>query len=60
MLCYVDINLVLCYLLQDTLLLKSAKEGDFEGIRKSLSNKANINISNKVYAVIVSYLYPNT
>ena len=48
MLYYVDINLVLCYLLQDTLLLKSAKEGDFEGIRESLSNKANINISDKV------------
>ena len=60
MLCYVDINLVLCYLLQDTLLLKSAKEGDFEGIRESLSNKANINISNEVYAVIIRYSYPNT
>ena len=53
MLCYVDINHVLWSLLQDTFLLDSAKEGDLEGVRESLTKQANINIVNEVCAILI-------
>ena len=53
MLCYVDINHVLCSPLQDTLLLKSVEEGDLEGVRDSLTKQANINIANEVYTMFM-------
>ena len=53
MLCYVDINHVLWSLLQDTLLLKSAEEGNFEDVRESLTKQANINIANEVYTMLM-------
>ena len=52
--CYVDINL--WSFLQDTLLLKSAKEGDLEGVRDSLIKQANINIADEVYTILM-YLF---
>ena len=52
-LCYVDINHVLWSLLQDTLLLESAEQGDLEGVRESLTKQANINIANEVYTVLI-------
>ena len=55
MLCYVDINHVLCSPLQDTLLLKSVEEGDLEGVRDSLTKQANINIANEVYCAWPPY-----
>ena len=55
-LCYVDINLVLSSLLQDILLLESAKTGDLEGVRKSLTKQANINIANEVYTMLMYLL----
>ena len=53
MLFYVEINHVLWSLLQDTLLLKSAKEGDLEGVRESLTKQANINIANEVCVILI-------
>ena len=44
-----DINHVLWSLLQDTLLLESAREGNLEGVKESLSKQANINIGDEVY-----------
>ena len=41
---------MLC-LLQDAFLLKSAKEGDVEGVREALNQQANINIADVVYTV---------
>ena len=53
LLCYMDINHVLWSLLQDTILLKSAEKGDLEGVKASLTKQANINIANKVYAILM-------
>ena len=53
MLCYVDINHVLSSLLQDILLLKSAKQGDLKGVRESLTKQANINFANEVYTMLM-------
>ena len=52
-LCYGDINHVLWSLLQDTLLLESAEQGDLEGVRESLTKQANINIANEVYSMLM-------
>ena len=53
MLCYIDIHHILWSLLQDTLLLKSAIEGNLEGVRESLTKQANINIANEVYSMLM-------
>ena len=53
MLCYMDMNHVLWSLLQDTLLLKSAKKCDLEGVKESLTKQANVNIADKVYTMLM-------
>ena len=42
-----------CVFLQDTLLLKSVKENDLEGVKESLAKQANIDIVNKVYTMLM-------
>ena len=54
MLCYMNINHVLWSLLQDALLLKSAKEDDVEGVKESFNKQSNINIANEVYSMLVN------
>ena len=55
-LCYVDINVVLSSLLQDILLLESARKGDLKGVIESLTKQANINIANEVYTMLMCLL----